>query len=163
MCQYRLPIGLLVTKDGMKYLNTLSRQMLATGGKYRTSVKGEKNLTADLVQATGGSNTCMSTTGGEGRQSTAPSRSNLDDFYTLGKQLKTTTETLFAVSRLAKHVPKSKRKRPGPVRECHWLVSAGLKSPGGGRVMHELAAGSLNVLNPVNVWLHNTPVLQEFL
>ena len=145
-----LPIGLLATDVGKAYLDTLSRQMLDSGGKYRTSVKGKNNLTAVLQPVkTGPSN---SSVGGGVRQRTAHSRTNLDDFYLLGKQLKRMTETLYQLA------PKSKRSGIKPGRECHWNATVRVKSPERGRVMRELAAGSLNVLNPANFWLRQTPV-----
>lgn len=150
-----LPIGLLATDAGRKHLNTLSRKLLTEGGQYRTSVKGAMNLTVDLKPrvVTTATGTNGSSVGGGVRRSTAHSRTDLEDFYLLGRQLSGMTKTLY--QQLA---PKSQRSRVKPDCECHWSVTAQVKSLGGDRVVRELAAGSLNVLNPANVWLRNTPV-----
>ena len=139
-------IGLLASTAGMTWLNAKCKALLTHGGKYRTTKKGEQNLPVTLspngiqpvvkrkIQVKGGR-----------RQSTAFSRPDLEDFYAAGKALIRLQEKLYAVA-----TKQPDRQRPDC--DCPWEATAKLKSNDLGPVMHELAAGSLNVQNPANVW-----------
>jgi IS605 OrfB family transposase len=139
-------IGLLASDAGMTWLNAKCKDLLAHGGKYRTTKKGAQNLTVTLrpngIKPVAKRKILVK---GGRRQSTAFSRPDLEDFYATGKALIRLQEKLYAAA-----TKQSRRKRLDC--DCPWEATAKLKSNNLGPVMHELAAGSLNVQNPANVW-----------
>jgi IS605 OrfB family transposase len=139
-------IGLLASNAGMTWLNAKCKALLTHGGKYRTTKKGAQNLTVTLrpngIKPVAKRKILVK---GGRRQSTAFSRPDLEDFYATGKALIRLQEKLYAVA-----TKQSRRQRLAC--DCPWVATAKLKSNDLGPVMHELAAGSLNVQNPANVW-----------
>jgi len=150
--------GLLSSDSGKKWLNALSERLLTQGGRYRTTVKGSQNLTLALrpavklaaelrvQQVTSGEQTeSKLPVNGVERQSISPSRIDMKSFYSLGRELKKTVETMYA--------PLSQfRGRKRPRSNCPWTCHICMKHAVSATTWHELAAGSLNIENPVNFW-----------
>ena len=153
-----IPIGLLGSDDGMRLLNARCKKLLKEGGKYRTTTKGQRNLTVTLTPndpapvGTEPGGECKTQVIGDVRPSvsagTVHSRPDLGDFYMVGRSLITMMEKLYAPeSKLRK-----RRSLKGPRSNCPWRCIAHWKSNDFAPVRHELAAGSLNVQNSNSVW-----------
>ena len=153
-----ITIGLLGSDADMRLLNERCKKLLKEGGQYRTTMKGQRNLTVTLTpngSAPGGAGPggeCKTRVIGDVRPSavagTAHSRPDLRDFYMVGRSLIRMMEKLYAPeSELCK-----RRSPKGPRSDCPWRCIAHWKSNDFAPVMHELAAGSLNAQNPLSVW-----------